>query len=176
MLKMLAAVVLVTALALMCVLPVGAAPQQNDGTLQALLTEVRLLRLAIEHQGAMAARGQLLVSRLGQCNQRAARARSEAERVEATLARQTQELAETRMTLEDNQRQLEAESDAPSRADRERDARRLQQRLSQQVNAEGDLRVRRSRVVEQADAEAAACQAIESDLEHLQRELETPQR
>jgi predicted nucleic acid-binding Zn-ribbon protein len=176
MLKMLAAVVLVTVLGLMCVLPAGGTPQQSDGTLQALLTEVRLLRLAIERQGAMAARGQLLVSRLGQCNQRAARARSEAERVEATLARHTQELTETRMILQDNQRQLEAESEAASRADRERDVHRLHQRLSQQVNAEADLRVRRSRLVEQADAEAGACQGIESDLEQLLRELETAQR
>ncbi len=172
--KILSGVVLVAALSAMAVRPAGGTQEEREGTLRALLNEVRLLRLAIERQGAMAARGQLLASRLGQCNQRLARVRLESERIEAALARQTQELGDTRISLEHDQRQLETESDPEARADRERGVLRLRQKAAQQANAEADLQVRRGRLAEQADAEAGACAALESQIEQLQRELENP--
>jgi predicted nucleic acid-binding Zn-ribbon protein len=174
--RILSAVVVVTALAVVLARPAGGTQEARDGTLQALLNEVRLLRLAIEHQGAMTAGGQLLVSLLGQCNQRLARVRSEAERTEAALARQAQELGDTRISLEHDQQQLEAETDSEARADRERGVLRLRKRAAQQANAEADLQLRRTRLVEQADGEAAACAALEAQVEQLQRELEHPAR
>jgi chromosome segregation ATPase len=163
------ALVLIVALLLMGGLA-GNAAQSDEGTLRALLAEVRLLRQAIEHQGAAAAQGQLLVARLGQCNQRLARARSEAERLEAALAHQSQELSNTRITLEDLQNKPPADSDSPD--DRERELTRLRKRMARQASAESELQTRRARALERADLDAGACDALESQLEQLQRQLE----
>jgi hypothetical protein len=176
MLRLRSAVVLIVALLLIGGLAVGNAAQPDEGTLRALLAEVRLLRQAIEHQGAAATQGQLLVARLGQCNQRLARARSEAERIEAALARQSQELSNTRITLEQFQNRPPADSGKYSPDDRERDLTRLRKTVAQQAGAETDLQARRGRVLERADLEAGACDALESQLEQLQRHLEPSPR
>jgi primosomal protein N'' len=63
----------------------------QEPTLEALLAEVRLLRQALERQGVVATRTQLLVSRLALQDQRVARSRAALERLESELASGTQE-------------------------------------------------------------------------------------
>ena len=168
------ALVFIVALLLIGGWAAGNPAQSDDGTLRALLNEVRLLRQAIERQGAAATQSQLLVARLGQCNQRLARTRSEAERLEAALARQSQELSEMRITLEHLQSQPLTNSDSPD--DREFELTRVRKRVALLASAESELHSRRARVLDRADVDAGACDALESQLEQLQRQLETPPR
>jgi hypothetical protein len=58
--------------------------------LNALLAEVRLLRQAIERQGTVAGRAQLLVGRLALQDQRVMRWQAESQRLESELTAMTE--------------------------------------------------------------------------------------
>ncbi len=108
--------------ALACSVPAAAHAQAAPATLDAVVAEMRLLRQALERQGAATARAQVLIARLTLQDQRTARARQAVERLEAELASAEREhddlqgrareltRALEQLTNEDVRPQLEAES------------------------------------------------------------------
>jgi vacuolar-type H+-ATPase subunit I/STV1 len=135
----------------------------------ALLTEVRLLRQAIERQTATATRAQLLVGRLTLQDQRVARARAAVERIEKELSSVAQESGSANSSLSEMQRMIEDERDSSRRAQLERDFRLSQPRLKEMEALAADLESRHSQALQALAAEMTQFEQLESVLAQLDR-------
>jgi predicted nucleic acid-binding Zn-ribbon protein len=132
--------------------------------LDALLSEVRLLRQAIERQTAVVAKSQLLAARLSLQDQRLVRARAQHESLESQIARARVEEVEGRSRLD----RLEAALDDPTRAaqrkDIEAELKSQQHRLQAWEAWVGDLQTRLSVAYQRVEQERARLDDLEAQL------------
>jgi chromosome segregation ATPase len=143
-----------------------------DGPIDALLAEVRLLRQAIERQGATATRAQVLVGRLTLQDQRIARARAAVERVEKERSSATQESVRTNSSVTDLRRMIEGERDSTRRAQLERELKFTEPQLKELEALVADLELRHTQAVQALAAETAQLEQLETLLGRLDRDLE----
>ena len=143
--------------------------------LQALLSEVRQLRLTLQRANLNVFRAQIMIERL----------RTQQERVDR-LARQLEEnqneitgssLSRSQLTerSQDLESQIKAEQDASRRAQLEAQSKELKYIMDQQTDQETQLRARQAQLSTQLQTERAKLDEIDSRLEILEREMEQPQ-
>lgn len=152
-----------------------ASPPAN-GTLEALLTEVRLLRQAMERQTATATRAQVLVGRLALQEQRMARARAAVERLEREMSSATEESLRTNASVTEMQRMVEGEGDRTRRAQLAKELKFTELRLKEMEALIADLESRHSQALQALAAETAQLDQLEAVLEQMDRNLEGSKR
>ncbi len=132
--------------------------------LDALLSEVRLLRLAIERQTAVVARSQVLVARLSTQEQRLIRARALQESLESRMADFKAEEDQTRGAIERVEAALDNPARAAQRKDIEGELRSMQDRLKTLEKSASDLQARRAVADQNAENERVRLEELESQL------------
>jgi chromosome segregation ATPase len=137
----------------------------------ALLAEVRLLRMALERQAPLQTRAQLLVGRLALQDQRVARARAELQRASVEHADLARERAHLRDLLKDLEEALET-ADASRRPDLEREVRSLEARQRQVDAGLAAASERRAWASEAEQSEQARYDDLERWFADLDRQLE----
>jgi hypothetical protein len=147
----------------------------DQQVLQALLSEVRQLRLTLQRTNLSVFRAQIMIERL----------RMQQERVDR-LARQLEEnqneftgsaLSQSQLTerSKELESQIKLEQDAGRRAQFEAQYKELKYIMDQQTERETQLRARQAQLTVQLQAERTKLDQIDSRLEALERELEQPQ-
>jgi hypothetical protein len=156
---------------MLCVVPQAPAQPARDGaTLEVLMGEVRALRMAIERQTALAARGQLLMGRLTLQEQRLLRARLELQSTEREIASAASELAQARAEQENAQLALE-NAEPAQRSHVEIGLRLVASRLRELQERATALEVRRSQATQALESERGRQEELERWVEQLEREL-----
>lgn len=154
------------------------APENTAGdqqVLQALLSEVRQLRLTLQRTNLSVFRAQIMIERL----------RTQQERVER-LARQLEEnqneitgsaLSQSQLSerSRDLESQIKLEQDVGRRAQLEAQYRELKYITDQQTERETQLRSRQAQLTTQLQAERTKLDEIDSRLEALEQQLEQQQ-
>lgn len=144
----------------------------DQQVLQALLSEVRQLRLTLQRANLSVFRAQIMIERL----------RMQQERVDR-LARQLEEnqneltgsaLSQSQLTErgKELESQIKSEQDAGRRAQLEAQSKELTYIMEQQTERETQLRARQGQLATQLQAERTKLDEIDSRLEALERELE----
>lgn len=159
----------IAAAALMLAGPAGA-QSAREGAAEALLSEVRALRLAIERQTALQARGQLLMGRLTLQEQRLLRARVELQATEREIANLGSEAARLRSQQEDMQAALES-TEPEQRPHVERELKRVASRIRELQENATALELRRGQASQALEAERGRQEELERWVEQLEREL-----
>ncbi len=146
----------------------GRAPAQTPApptsTLEVLLSEVRLLRQAIERQTAVVAKTQLLAARLSLQEQRLVRARASHEALETQITRTKLEEAQGRSALEQMEEALDDPARTAQRKDLESEVKALQNRLKSLETAVTDLQTRLSLASQVVEQERARLDDLEAQL------------
>jgi hypothetical protein len=140
-------------------------------TLSALLREVRMLRLAIERQGAIAGRAQLLVGKLALEDQRVARAQAELQRLESETATATANRARTQTLLTERRMQIDRAKDADEAAVIQSDLRRMEAQWKQEGASLSALELRRAEANQAWEAERARYDELSARFDQLERDL-----
>lgn len=161
---------LITAATLLAAGPVAAQGAREGATLEVLLSEVRALRLAIERQAALQARGQLLMGRLTLQEQRLLRARIELQSTEREIANLGSEAARMRSQQEDMQAALE-NTEPEQRPHVERELKRAASRIRELQESLTALELRRTQAGQALEAERGRQEELERWVEQLEREL-----
>jgi hypothetical protein len=155
----------------------GARPAAaQEGALDLLLAEVRLLRQAIERQNASATRIQLVIGRLTLQDQRVARSRAAVERLEGELAGATLERNNLRNALTERQRAVEQVTDPNARAQLEQSFRSLQSNLRDREARLQDLQRRLTEGQQVLETETARFDELEAGAGQLEREIDRGER
>jgi chromosome segregation ATPase len=136
----------------------------SAATLEILLSEVRLLRQAIERQTVVVARSQVLAARLSVQEQRLARARTLHESLESQMARARAEEAATANALERMEAALDDPARATQRKDIESEIRSVQGRVKSLEVATADLQTRLTLAMQSVEQERARLDDLESQL------------
>jgi hypothetical protein len=148
----------------------------EGGMAGVLVREIRLLRQALERQGAAGARAQLLIGRLALQDQRAARARQAVERLESELGAAERERDELQAASRESAESLERATDDEHREQLERQSRMLRARLA---TLQGDISRAQGRIVEAKqtlELETSGSEDLEARLRDLDRELQEQPR
>ena len=142
------------------------------GTLEGVVNEIRLLRLAVERQSTSSARAQLLIGRLSLQEQRTARARDTAERLEGELANGERERDQLEIAARQVQRSLEQTADQERRTELETQSRMLREQhaKSQQRVSQTESRLAHAR--EALDVETGRYDELDRLLADLDRQLQ----
>jgi hypothetical protein len=151
-------------------------PPASRTTEDALLREVRLLRIAIERQGTVNGRAQVLMARLGVQDQRVGRAMATFERAQAEAASAAQRLAQMRREHARLRRVVEETADAAARTAFEQKMQDLQRQMAEHGHPPPDPQMRLGEARHALDTERARFDELEAALERLDRELEPPVR
>jgi len=154
----------------------AAAPAPEAGALNALLAEVRLLRQAIERQGTVAGRAQLLVGRLALQDQRVMRWQAESQRLESELTAMTERRNLNQARLNEMRNAIQGDRDPERVLALEQEVRMLQAQVKQEAALQAGLETRRAEAVQAAEAERARYDELSDRLERLERELDKPAR
>lgn len=144
--------------------------QEAPTTLGALLSEVRLLRQALERQSALQARAQLVIGRLALQDQRLARARSELQRAEAGIAELSGERTRMQSAVEELGRAAD-QAGATGLPDIEREQRMIAVRLKELETQVAAAEARRLKAAQTVAAEESRYEEIERWFDDLDREL-----
>lgn len=147
-----------------------AAPDTRE-PLEALLSEVRLLRQAIERQSSVSARAQLLIGRLALQDQRVARSQSTAEALDREVAGAASHLAQVHSELAETQRAADEATDEARRTQLEEVVRALKRRQADASTAASELQTRQAHARQALDAERARYEELESLFSRLDQEL-----
>ena len=144
---------------------------QSASTLEVLLQEVRLLREAIETQGALQSHVGLLMGRLALQDQRVARAAELLKELEDKAAQAALQRERYHDAVRDLQRQIETADDEKGRATlTERLNRLRRERFStERDNSRVEQRVRSAR--QALETEEGRYSEIEAFVDHLDRKL-----
>ena len=158
-----------------------AAPSQvtddaNVPALNALLTEVRLLRQAIERQGAVAGRAQLLVGRLALQDQRVARWQAEVQRLETDASNLALQRVGTQGALARVRADLDQAKDVEQTARMEHEVRMLEAQLKQQGASLVALETRRDETRQALEAGRAKYEELSDRFDQLERDLDPSRR
>lgn len=146
------------------------------GSLDALLVEVRLLRQALERQGAVSGRAQLLVGRLALQDQRVMRWQSEVSRLESEAAGLAERRGLNQARLVEMRNTIRDDRDADRVHALEQETRLLETQIKQEAAQQAALEQRRAEAVQALDGERARYDELSERLERLERELDKPGR
>lgn len=164
---------------LACLLPVStyaqASPASSSGALGAVVTEVRLLRQALERQAATAARSQLIIARLTLCDQRTARARAAVDRLEGDVGNAEREREQLQAAAREMERSLEQVTDPDRRQQLESDSRMLRARTIEVETQRARSSTRLAQAKQALDLEVGRYDELERWLNDLDRQLQAGQ-
>jgi len=159
-----------------CTTRAQARDDAGTATLNALLSEVRLLRQALERQSALSARAQLLVGKLALQDQRVARWQVEAQRLEGETATLAAARARTQVMLAESRTATERAKDADEAAAIQSHARMLEAQLKQESTSLATLETRRVEANQSLEAERARYEELSARFDQLERDLEPSRR
>jgi hypothetical protein len=149
-----------------------AQPVQSDQTLQALLSEVRQLRLAIQRANLNTYYAQITTERMKLQQQRVDRLTAQLGEARNQLAGTRKELAGKAAALKGNEMGL-AQETASERADRERYGQRLKAELDELAQKEQHEQAVETQLNAQLQLEQIKLTEFNERLDKLERELET---
>lgn len=148
-----------------------ASAAQEPDTLTQLLTEVRLLRQAMERSAEFASRTQLLTAQLSVQERRLSRAQSELESVESELQGISAEHPRYENIREELERALGDERDPERQQQMEFEQRQIQTQIDQNRAREAELSASRSRASEAVSIERDRYEDLDNRLYQLEREM-----
>lgn len=155
------------------------AQTSTDGTLQALLAEVRQLRLALERSAVVAPKIQMTLQRLQLQQDAVIRASRDLEAIRNQLSRVTGEERDLTTHLKVMDASLASELDASKRKALEEETKRVKLRLEELgVRGQQDnlaLRGRESELSSRLQAEQAKLDQLSDRLNAFEQMLDTPQ-
>lgn len=150
----------------------NAKPSDDSQTIQALLTEVRLLRKTLQQNGLNAYRSQLIVEGMRAHNQKVERltrqiedVRGEIENIGTTIPRLTEQ---GKMV----EAMIEQEADPNRRVQLEFEAKNIKQSIEQYKLRQERQREREQQLATQLRAEQVRLSELETRLDQLEREIE----
>jgi chromosome segregation ATPase len=162
------------------VLLMGGTSLRGDDTsapaLSSLLTEVRLLRQAIERQGALAGRAQLLVGRLALQDERVARLQAEVQRLETEASSLALQRVATQAALGRVRNALDQAKDIEQTTGMEHEVRMLEAQLKQQGANLVALETRRDETRQALEAGRAKYEELSDRFDQFERELDPSRR
>ena len=160
--------------------PYAAPSQVTDDAeapaLSALLTEVRLLRQAIERQGTVAGRAQLLVGRLALQDERVARGQAEVQRLETEASTLALQRVATQAALGRVRNALDQAMDVEQTTGMEHEVRMLEAQLKQQGASLVALEARRDETKQALEAGRAKYEELNDRFDQMERELDPSRR
>lgn len=148
----------------------------NAPGLSALLTEVRLLRQAIERQGIVAGRAQLLVGRLALQDERVARWQAEVQRLETEASSLALQRVATQAALGRFRNALDQAKDVEQTTGMEHEVRMLEAQLKQQGASLVALETRRDETRQALEAGRAKYEELSDRFDQLEQELDPSRR
>lgn len=151
----------------------AAQPAQSDQTLQALLSEVRELRLALQRANLNTYHAQITIERMKLQQQRVDRLTSQLGDIRRQLADTRKALSQKSTELKGQEMTLAQETDATQRADRERYIRSLKAEFEETTQKEQQEQGYETQFQAQLQIEQAKLNELNEQLDTLQRELET---
>ena len=160
-------------------MPAAMAQTSSEGTIQALLSEVRQLRLALERSAVVAPKIQLTLQRLQLQHDAVTRASRDLEGIRNQLSRMTGEERDLITHIKVMEASLVSEQDASKRKGLEDETKRVKLRLeelgvrSQQENLA--LRGRESELSSRMQTEQAKLDQLSDRLNALEQMLDAPQ-
>ena len=151
-------------------LPAAAQTSQDAPTLQALLAEVRQLRLALERSATLSPRIQLTMQRVRLQDEKVARVSAQLEAVRREIANHPVHRATQQLTL--LEQHLSSESDAARR--KELEQRRAELRVMSAQAVDPQLGARESELANSLRVERAALDELSGKLDAMERLLNEP--
>lgn len=169
---------LTAALLILGLVPCAARAQAvDDGgtpTLGALLREVRALRQAIERQGTVAGRAQLLIGRLALQDQRVARGQAESQRLETDASSAASGRTRTQAMLAEQRSAIDRAKDSDEAAAMQGRVRMLEAQLKQESANLATLEARRTEANQTLEMERARYEELSARFDQLERDLAPP--
>lgn len=166
------------AIVLLAALAAGSAAAQttspDHATLQALLDEVRQLRMTLEKSVTLGPRMQLLLQRTQLQDARVARISQQLDEVRKQIAVETGRQSEVNERLAKVEQDISTETDAGRRAQLE-DVR-AQFKMAVAHGPDQQLRARENELANALEGEQATLNDLNGRLDALERQLETPPR
>jgi chromosome segregation ATPase len=159
-----------------CAAPAQATDDADVPIMNALLTEVRLLRQAIERQGTVAGRAQLLVGRLALQDERVARWHAEVQRLETEASSLALQRVATQAALGRVRNTLDQAKDVEQTTGMEHEVRMLEAQLKQQGANLVALETRRDETKQALEAGRAKYEELSDRFDQLERELDRSRR
>jgi hypothetical protein len=151
-----------------------AAQGENEQTMQALLNEVRQLRLAIQKSNLSAYHAQLIVERMRSQRQHVNRLSERLRDARERIANGKIPQAEFQQELKRIEGRLSQERDAERRQDMEEQQDMFKTRLAALAKEETRLQEVESQLAAQLQVEQAGLAELDDQLDALRRDLETP--
>jgi len=153
------------------------APAQtpSEPTLQALLREMRLLRLALERSAVVAPKIQLTMNRMQIQQNSVTRAQQELEEIRDRLMKFTVDQAHTLSQIKDVEASALQEQEPVRRKALDSEAKELKSVIEQKRLDDLQLRTRESELVGRLRAEQAKLYELENRLNNLERLLDAPE-
>jgi chromosome segregation ATPase len=158
------------------VLFIGAAAAQTNSsqTLDALLAEVRQLRVAVERAATLGPTVQLLLQRAQIQEAKVAGLSRDLQSVREQLAHFASQMPRMNREVEDVDTVAKQEQNPLLRKQAEDRARELKAQLEQTAAMEGQLRARESEVASQLRLEQGKLDALEARLDAIEKQLNPP--
>jgi chromosome segregation ATPase len=147
---------------------------ENEPTMQALLNEVRQLRLAIQRANLSAYHAQLIIERMRSQRQHADRLSERLRDTRERIANGKIPQVELQQELKGIEGRLSQERDAERRQDLEEHQDMLKTRLAALAKEETRLQEVESQLTSQSQIEQARLAELDDQLDALRRELEMP--
>jgi len=153
------------------------AQTSSDAALQALLTEVRQLRLALERSAVVSPKIQMTLQRMQLQQDAVARASRELEDVRNQLSRFAAEREHMSAELAGTEARIAREQDVVQRKGLEENAKRLKGMLEERASQTGESqwRARESEMAGRLATEQGKLSELNERLNVLERSLEAPQ-
>lgn len=150
------------------------AQSSSDGTMQALLTEVRQLRVALERSMVLAPRIQVTLQRMQLQQDAVSRAAREVEDVRHQLAKSAAEEASVPAQIRDLEASALREQDPERRKAMENEVKAMKFLMEGRQAGDSQLRARESDIAGRLQAEQAKLDELNERLNSLERMLEAP--
>jgi len=154
--------------------PANAAQGENEQTIQALLNEVRQLRLAIQRSNLSAYHAHVIIERMRSQQQSVDRLADRLRGIRDQLDHGKMAQSEFQDLLKKIEGRLNLERDPDKRDDLEEQQETFKTRLGSLAQQETRLREVESQLAQQLQTEQAKLADLNEQLDALQRELEIP--
>ena len=164
--------------ALLFIIPamLGAQAQtSSEATIQALLAEVRQLRLALERSAVVAPRIQVTLQRMQLQQDSVSRASRELEDLRAHMAKSAAEESGMSVQIKDTELSAAREQDPVRRKELEADVNAMKSLIEQQRIRDSQLRARENEMAGRLQTEQARLDELNNRLNTLEQMLEPPQ-
>jgi chromosome segregation ATPase len=151
------------------------ATASDQQVLQALLGEVRQLRLTLQRTNLSVFRAQIMIERLRMQQERVDRLTRQLEENQNEITGSALSQSQLTERSREMESQMKLEQDAGRRSQLEAQYKELKYIMNQQTERETQLRAHQGQLTTQLQAERTKLDDIDSRLEALERELEQPQ-